>query len=55
VPAVVYHLAAQASVTVSVRDPLRDLAVNVVGSHRSWPGARRDAGVVFVLRRCRLR
>jgi UDP-glucose 4-epimerase len=33
-PDVVYHLAAQASVTASIRDPLRDLAVNVVGSHR---------------------
>ena len=39
-PSVVYHLAAQASVTASVRDPLRDLAVNVVGSHRVAAAAR---------------
>ncbi len=39
-PAIVFHLAAQASVTASVRDPLRDLAVNVVGSHRVAAAAR---------------
>ena len=33
-PAVVYHLAAQASVPISIEAPLRDLAVNVVGTHR---------------------
>ena len=33
-PQVVYHLAAQASVPVSIRTPLRDLAVNVTGTHR---------------------
>lgn len=33
-PEVVYHLAAQASVPESARDPLRDLAVNVIGTHR---------------------
>jgi UDP-glucose 4-epimerase len=33
-PDVVYHLAAQASVPASIRDPLRDLAVNVTGTHR---------------------
>lgn len=33
-PRVVYHLAAQASVPVSMSAPLRDLAVNVVGTHR---------------------
>ncbi len=33
-PDVVYHLAAQASVPASQADPLRDLAVNVVGTHR---------------------
>jgi UDP-glucose 4-epimerase len=49
-PDVVFHLAAQASVVRSVSDPLRDLAVNVVGSHRvaaaaKAAGARR---VVFV-------
>jgi UDP-glucose 4-epimerase len=31
-PAAVYHLAAQASVTASVADPLRDCAVNVQGT-----------------------
>ena len=31
-PAAVYHLAAQASVTASVADPLRDCAVNVLGT-----------------------
>jgi nucleoside-diphosphate-sugar epimerase len=33
-PQVVYHLAAQASVPASIRTPLRDLAVNVTGTHR---------------------
>jgi UDP-glucose 4-epimerase len=33
-PTTVYHLAAQASVVASQRDPLRDLAVNVVGTQR---------------------
>jgi UDP-glucose 4-epimerase len=33
-PKVVYHLAAQASVPASIRTPLRDLAVNVTGTHR---------------------
>lgn len=49
-PAVVFHLAAQASVTASVREPLRDLAVNVVGSHRVAVAARgADAArLVFV-------
>ena len=49
-PQVVYHLAAQASVTASVRDPLRDLAVNVVGSHRVAVAARNAgaARLVFV-------
>src|ERR1700678_2609461 len=31
-PSAVYHLAAQASVTASVRDPSRDCAVNVQGT-----------------------
>ena len=39
-PAVVYHLAAQASVERSTVDPLRDLAVNVVGTHRVAAAAR---------------
>jgi UDP-glucose 4-epimerase len=33
-PTTVYHLAAQASVVASQRDPLRDLAVNVIGTQR---------------------
>lgn len=33
-PAVVYHLAAQTSVPASMADPIRDLAVNVVGTYR---------------------
>ena len=39
-PAVVYHLAAQASVPRSIEDPLRDLAVNVIGTHRVALAAR---------------
>jgi UDP-glucose 4-epimerase len=39
-PGLVFHLAAQASVTASVHDPLRDLDVNVVGSHRVAAAAR---------------
>jgi UDP-glucose 4-epimerase len=39
-PTVVFHLAAQASVSISVREPLRDLAVNVVGTHRVGVAAR---------------
>jgi UDP-glucose 4-epimerase len=49
-PGVVFHLAAQASVPLSVRDPLRDLAVNVVGTHKVSAAAR-SAGaerLVFV-------
>jgi len=47
---IVYHLAAQASVPLSIRDPLRDVAVNVVGTHRVAAAAR-DVGagrLVFV-------
>ncbi len=33
-PTTVYHLAAQASVVASQRDPLRDLEVNVIGTQR---------------------
>ncbi len=49
-PTVVFHLAAQASVSNSVREPLRDLAVNVVGTHRVGAAARdSDASrLVFV-------
>jgi UDP-glucose 4-epimerase len=49
-PGVVFHLAAQASVPASMNDPLRDLAVNVVGTHRVGVAAR-NAGadrLVFV-------
>ncbi len=49
-PTVVFHLAAQASVPNSTRDPLRDLAVNVIGTHRV-ASASREAGArrfVFV-------
>ena len=33
-PTIVFHLAAQVSVGLSQRDPLRDLAINVIGTHR---------------------
>ncbi len=49
-PDVVFHLAAQASVPASIAAPLRDLAVNVVGTHRVAAAAR-DSGarrLVFV-------
>ncbi len=39
-PASVYHLAAQASVPASQQDPLRDLRVNVMGTHRVVEAAR---------------
>jgi UDP-glucose 4-epimerase len=49
-PATVYHLAAQASVPASMADPLRDLAVNVVGTHRVAAAARAGGSgrIVFV-------
>jgi UDP-glucose 4-epimerase len=49
-PEVVFHLAAQASVPRSHQAPMRDLAVNVTGTHRVAAAAR-DAGarrLVFV-------
>lgn len=47
-PAVVCHLAAQSSVTVSVADPQRDLEVNVRGTFNVCDAARLvDAAVVF--------
>jgi UDP-glucose 4-epimerase len=47
-PTAVYHLAAQASVTVSVNDPGRDCAVNVLGTLNVVEAARRHgAPVVF--------
>jgi UDP-glucose 4-epimerase len=39
-PSVVFHLAAQASVPISFQDPLRDVAVNVIGTHRVARAAR---------------
>ena len=39
-PDAVFHLAAQSSVPASHADPLRDLAVNVVGTHRVTEAAR---------------
>lgn len=49
-PEVVFHLAAQTSVPLSTQDPLRDLAVNVVGTHRVVDAARRTGvrRIVFV-------
>jgi UDP-glucose 4-epimerase len=49
-PQLVYHLAAQASVPSSMADPLRDLAVNVIGTHRVAAAARVGGAkrVVFV-------
>lgn len=49
-PRVVFHLAAQASVPASLSDPLRDLAVNVVGTHRvaAAAGAAGADRIVFV-------
>ena len=40
-PEVIFHLAAQASVAASLRDPGHDAAVNVVGTVRVLEGARR--------------
>lgn len=49
-PSVVYHLAAQSSVPRSVHDPLHDLAVNVIGTHRvaSAAAAARAGRLIFV-------
>jgi UDP-glucose 4-epimerase len=47
-PRAIYHLGAQASVTASVADPARDLAVNVGGTlHVAEAARRHDAPVVF--------
>lgn len=48
-PEVVYHLAAQADVRVSVADPVLDAEVNVLGTLRALEGARRSEArkVVF--------
>jgi UDP-glucose 4-epimerase len=49
-PEIVFHLAAQASVTMSHRAPLRDLAVNVGGTNRVAAATAEAAGrrIVFV-------
>jgi UDP-glucose 4-epimerase len=47
-PEVVYHLAAQADVRVSVDDPVLDADINILGSLRVLEGARR-AGVPKVV------
>ena len=49
-PDVVYHLAAQASVSVSQRDPIHDRAINVIGTHRVCAAAVAAASqrLVFV-------
>jgi UDP-glucose 4-epimerase len=49
-PTVVFHLAAQASVSISIQEPMRDLAVNVVGTHRVGVAARASetSRLVFV-------
>ena len=48
-PEVVFHLAAQASVSRSVQDPARDLAVNVLGTHHVTCAARGSGSrLVFV-------
>ena len=47
-PGVVYHLAAQTSVPRSMEAPLRDLAVNVVGTHRTAAAARASGAQRFV-------
>jgi UDP-glucose 4-epimerase len=46
-PEAVFHLAAQSSVPASQADPLRDLAVNVVGTHRV-AAATRPTGATLV-------
>lgn len=47
-PSVIFHLAAQASVTRSVSDPARDLEVNVLGTLNVLQAATRNgASVVF--------
>jgi UDP-glucose 4-epimerase len=47
-PTAIYHLGAQASVTVSVADPRRDLAVNTLGTLNLLEAARRtEAPLVF--------
>jgi UDP-glucose 4-epimerase len=47
-PALVFHLAAQANVAMSVQDPLRDEAVNVIGTARLLDAARHAGARRFV-------
>ena len=49
-PALIFHLAAQASVVLSGLDPLRDLDVNLVGTHRVAAAAKASSAerLVFV-------
>ena len=47
-PRVVHHLAAQTSVPASMEAPLRDLAVNVTGTHRMAAAAHRARAQRFV-------
>ncbi len=57
-PEVVFHLAAQADVRVSVADPLLDADINVIGSLRVLEAARRERrsqGGVRLQRRDHLR
>jgi len=47
-PDVVFHLAAQADVRVSVADPVLDATINVLGTIRVLEGARRAGGAKVV-------
>ena len=47
-PAVIFHLAAQADVRVSVADPVADADVNILGSLRVLEGARAGGTARFV-------
>ena len=50
-PEVVFHLAAQADVRVSVADPVLDADINILGSLRALEGAGRSAPARWSLRR----
>lgn len=47
-PSVVFHLAAQISVSVSARDPILDAEINVLGSLNVLEGVRQVRGAKFV-------
>lgn len=47
-PGVVFHLASQTSVSASMMDPERDLAVNVVGTRRALEAAQAAGRPLFV-------